>query len=1166
TAPTTPATSNQTITPQANMRDWSYLTYQSFRNSNWDIFTTLGDHTGETQRTTNTSADIHPRLNRATQEIVFASNRSGSYQIYKMRFDGSHLTQLTANGQDNVYPYWSPDGSKIAFESYVDGNAEIYTMNADGSNRTRLTNNDHYDSYPTWSPQGDRLAFVSNRQDGYRIWTMNPDGSNPVKISTHPYSNHPVWSPDGQWIAYDADANGDGWYDLWLMSPDGETQFNFYNSSSPYDIWVSGWSPDGDRVLYTRIEWQYIQGNWYIVDSQMYSKSLTANSNIPISQTDVDWRPDWQAADAAKPTSSIHPLPPFSRYGQPVNWLGQDTGPSDIREIQVQYRLGPTGNWTDWHTTPNNNQAIFNPLANQTVYFRSRATDNAYNREEWPATYDTSTTFYDWALHSQIYDTAGNPLPNVNTTANADILATLTPETGHFQTYLINNSGDPTLSWAQTGYGNLPATTYPAHRDQYTHLYLPPANNILTNPNLDTNLDGWSLLGPHDQAETYRHTGQAGLRLGHPYTLATPTIIQDNIQLVGSSTNLTPLDDGTMKAIWVTQNNNNTHTIYYAQADANGNWTTPQSLRQITNHYAGAFAYIHPNGFIQLLWQEYNTDSNMIYAQTQLLNGNWTAPKLIYDGDSDNGYLLLTGIHIDDNNKTHLVINDQTQYPSQLIYMSGNSNGSWNDPISMMNSGNNYNSQDKIKVGPDGRIHALLHSSNQLFYLYQQNNGQWSTPEELGSTQSFNSKATLFITPDNDIHVVWQASVSYDDFIYHRQRLGTDNWSNPFILVNADDAFNTYMESIVTTNGMHLAFNNYNSNDITYRSLDEHGQWSPLQKITSAGYVSTNQPWFQAINDQPYLFYTVYQQSDQKELLCYQLVEPVAQAAPRTCVEKQLFEPAFFGVPNAILDAHLNLHVSWWGQINPEHLQYKYTTIRRAETETTTVLSQTVTIPSTLPNPNLSFVYELQGGQDLGDSRFVVNVVDEGGVTAVYTTTQSTPWRLKNIDLSPWAGQTIDLNFTLDQAANDLNLTLHIDEINLGTAYPDLWLNLSGPLSVPPNEEALITINYGNHHTIAATDTQLTLDLPAGIEFVAATPAPTTTSPQPTWDLGTIDPLQANGQIQLTLRMTAQPQLNNWLNVTGALTHTLSEPNNSNNDATWTVAPGYRLTLPILYK
>ncbi|HSH05609.1 MAG TPA: hypothetical protein VLL52_24045, partial [Anaerolineae bacterium] len=36
TTPTTPATSNQTITPQADMRDWSYLTYQSFRNSNWD--------------------------------------------------------------------------------------------------------------------------------------------------------------------------------------------------------------------------------------------------------------------------------------------------------------------------------------------------------------------------------------------------------------------------------------------------------------------------------------------------------------------------------------------------------------------------------------------------------------------------------------------------------------------------------------------------------------------------------------------------------------------------------------------------------------------------------------------------------------------------------------------------------------------------------------------------------------------------------------------------------------------------------------------------------------------------------------------------------------------------------------------------------------------------
>lgn len=243
----------------------SKITFQSYRDNNWEIYSGNADGSGQIRLTYGDSSDLMPRFNRGATRIAFASKRTGNYEIFTMNADGTNLAKITFNEQDDVMPAWSADGTKIAFESYRDGQAEVYVMNADGSNPIRLTYNSGYDGEPAWSPDGTHIAFTSRRTGGageYYIYVMQADGSNQIQLSTQLYSQNPTWSPSGYRIAYDA-AGGDYWQNVWMMTYDGSDQRLVYDEPGLMDSLVRSWSPDEECIAFTRIYYTYYQGLWY---------------------------------------------------------------------------------------------------------------------------------------------------------------------------------------------------------------------------------------------------------------------------------------------------------------------------------------------------------------------------------------------------------------------------------------------------------------------------------------------------------------------------------------------------------------------------------------------------------------------------------------------------------------------------------------------------------------------------------------------------------------------------------------------------------------------------------------------------------------------------------------------------------------------------------------
>ena len=220
-----------------------------------------------------------PAEQKFNGKIAFTSDKNSvAFDIFVMNPDGSSRTRITDDqgppspfgnfGTFDFSPSWSPDGTKLVFISTgEDFSNHVYTMNADGTNKTKVFNDTRSHSEPAWSPDGSKIAFtrgsgcvvpasrspedVADEEDDDPckpfIYSMNLDGSDRVNLSEVPGVS-PVWSPDGSKIAFSTfDATFT--VDIVIMNADGSNQIKLTND--PATDFVTSWSPDGTRLLFT---------------------------------------------------------------------------------------------------------------------------------------------------------------------------------------------------------------------------------------------------------------------------------------------------------------------------------------------------------------------------------------------------------------------------------------------------------------------------------------------------------------------------------------------------------------------------------------------------------------------------------------------------------------------------------------------------------------------------------------------------------------------------------------------------------------------------------------------------------------------------------------------------------------------------------------------------
>jgi hypothetical protein len=97
--------------------------------------------------------------------------------------------------------------------------------------------------------------------------------------------------------------------------------------------------------------------------------------------------------DRVVPTCTVQPLPTVTYENVfPVNWNGSDNL-AGIRTFDIQYLDSDRGTWSDWLTAVpvTKTYDLFTGQPGHTYAFRCRATDNANNTGNYPASADTST-------------------------------------------------------------------------------------------------------------------------------------------------------------------------------------------------------------------------------------------------------------------------------------------------------------------------------------------------------------------------------------------------------------------------------------------------------------------------------------------------------------------------------------------------------------------------------------------------------------------------------------------------------------------------------------------------------------------------------------------------------------------------------------------------------
>jgi hypothetical protein len=503
---------------RANWVDSTRLAFSSFRDNNWEIYTSTADGTNQTRRTLNPAYDSTPKLNRGANRIVFVSSRDGNNEIYVMNIDGSGQTRLTNTPAYEYWPTWSPDGSKIAFYSYRDGNAEIYVMNADGSNQMRLTSIAAWDGHPAWSPDGTQLVFASERSGSGDLWVMNANGTNQHQLTFGLNAAYPDWSPDGSRIILNDDSNNDGWLDVAIINAAGTNLVHPLGySPTNYDYASPTWSPSGQDYAFTKIQWIYYQGNYYWVDAYLFG--VSTGSTYQLTNSGLDWWPDWQATDVWPPSSQVNALPVLLDTPQfSVHWSGIDTGAAGIMSYDIQYRAGANGTWTNWLTATNQTSAVFTGQYGHTYYFRSRVRDYAGNLEAYPSSPDAMTTIYQYSVTGQVLDNRERPVAVVH--LQPDPVGLNTGISGHGGLYdlYFASGGVYTLTTTRSNFSQLPPllnVTVPSSTSLPT-LYLSPLDNAISDSHFESgDLSAWGPIGDLiPTITTTAHTGNYAALLG----------------------------------------------------------------------------------------------------------------------------------------------------------------------------------------------------------------------------------------------------------------------------------------------------------------------------------------------------------------------------------------------------------------------------------------------------------------------------------------------------------------------------------------------------------------------------------------------------------------------------------------------------------------------------
>jgi uncharacterized repeat protein (TIGR01451 family) len=1174
--------------------DGTKIAFQSYRDGQSEIYVMNADGSSQTRLTWDGAYDGDPAWSPDGSKLAFTSNRTGGYRIWVMNADGSGQMQLS----DQAYsenPVWSPDGSQIAYNSDGDGDdwQELWLMNTDGSNQREIYDPGgiQTDAWAgSWSPDGryvayTRISFIYYQGNWYwttaylDVWdSMNP-WHYPIRLSDQGTDWNPDWQTTDVWVPASS-MNA-----LPAQSPGPFTVSWSGADAGPsgllgYDVQVrEGAGAWTDWLVGTRATSASYPG----IGGHTYSFRVRARDN---SYNVEPWPPDYGAAttvEALPPTTVVRQLPAYSRGSASLSWSGSDSGGSGIETYDVQYRKGGSGSWTNWLVgTTDTSVTLFGALG-QTYHFRSRATDRAQNVGNWSSENgDTLTTFYAWKVTGGVRDNTGAPVVGAVVTTTPEALTVIPSDNeGNLTAYIASSETSYGVAWEKNGYDSLPTTGFSAVRDGYLDVFLPPADNVVHDWGFENGglQPEWLVSGVFSPGVTTspHHTGKYAALLGcQEGVFSVPRNISNlsGPDLPWTYSPAVVVDDkGVVHVVWAGGFSGDYWVIYYAQRANDGTWSVPQNISNQSALASNPQLAVDGSGTVHVVWR-YDPGWWLgcpdIYYARRTNNGAWSAPQNISNSAVESWNPALA---VDGNELVHVIWQENPSEHYEIYYAQRTGDGSWTAPRNLSSSTLGWSDSHVMIIDKNSAVHiawqeSLPDSSDDIYYIRRDSNGIWSTPLNITNDELASHYPQLAIDGNGIVHLIWR-----DDWfdIRYARRESDGTWSTPWTIIAPPYSVSEPRLAVGNDGVVHTTWVAYTPDEggieVHYAWRAADGTWSEPQSI------SHNPDEFEEAVHLSHLAVdgtgTVHAIWTTRlhiatEAFVYYARRPSGSdwSAPRN-ISSGTGKAEY---AQLAIEGSKSVHVVWQGDISsPYQIYYAHA----ASTEQTgdSNIAQAITIPASPSVSTLSFLYQIDGASPSSGSWFNVQVGDEISATTLFSTTSnSAVWTHLWFDLTTWAGRSMTLTFNVHQTADHLCTFAYLDEVTVGSTYPDLWVRKNS-IAALPGEQIVYRITYGNRGGTSASGVRITDTLPGALSLVDVSSLPiTATTSSLVWDVGDLSAKSGPFNIVVTATVAPTATVLNSFTATVHIGANSPELEKANNVAQTVVFVGRRIYMPLIFK
>lgn len=190
-------------------------------------------------------------------KYLIANSGGGIYKL-ALKQNGTAEPQrlaVPANFQCNNDKAISPNGKKLAFSATVPPHkgSQVFLADADGSH-VKLMTSESPSYFHGWSPDNKTLAFVAQRNGSgqYDIYGMPAEGGAEKQLTSNiHHDDGPDYTPDGKWIYINSDRSGKE--AVWRFPADGASTNDAKAEmvvSDGLEDWFPHISPDGKKMVY----------------------------------------------------------------------------------------------------------------------------------------------------------------------------------------------------------------------------------------------------------------------------------------------------------------------------------------------------------------------------------------------------------------------------------------------------------------------------------------------------------------------------------------------------------------------------------------------------------------------------------------------------------------------------------------------------------------------------------------------------------------------------------------------------------------------------------------------------------------------------------------------------------------------------------------------------